>query len=146
MNITSKLTIFNPKIWGKYPKCGMQIFRIELSEMSTRIDFISHPDTINCIANWWIAISQNTFIRPVDSNHTFPLQKAINICLSPQKYFFKHAQEILSFTLLFPPLPKGIELFDIIQSDNGEDESSNFYLVSLLHSNSKNPMYSFNKN
>jgi hypothetical protein len=145
IQIETKVIIQNPKIWGRHPRYGVQLYRIELTDTYSRIDFITTPDTITYDAKWWTQISKDTFIRPVETNLVFPLLRADNITLAPDKYFFKDRDEILPYSLFFPPIPKGTEYIDIIELENGDDSFYNFYLVSLIQEQ-KEAIYKLHKN
>ena len=144
-NTETKVILQNPKIWGKCPRRGVQLYRIELTDTYTRIDFITTPDTLTYVAKWWTQISKETFIRPVETKLIFPLLRADNISITPDKYFFKDRNEILPYSLFFPPIPKGIEYIDLIEAENGDDSFYNFYLVSLIQEQ-KEAIYNLHKN
>lgn len=122
--------IFNPKVTKQLPE-NVEALRIDTDESGlTRIDFIYHAPAFYENGGW-VQMSKHCFIRPCGTNLKLTLVKAINIPITPRKYFFRKKGEILCYTLLFPPLPKGTTSIDIIESQGPGGDWFNFFGVSL---------------
>lgn len=120
---------YNPKINNK-SDAEVEILRIEFNDECTRIDFLYHLPAK--LGNWgWVQISKYTFIRGVGTKKKLRLLKVENITIAPDKHFLKRKNEVLSYTLFFPALPKNCEKIDIIESESGATNLFNFYGVSL---------------
>jgi len=97
----------------------------------TVIHFETYPNQ-KYNAGWWVTVQPEIFIRPVGSSDKLGLILAINIPVSPAKYFFKSKSERLKFTLFFPALPKETTHIDIIESRSKDVENPfNFFNVSM---------------
>ncbi len=146
---TTKL-IYNPKVI-KNSDSRTKIVTILAKQGCTRIDIVTAPNTIKHTSGWWVNIHKEIYIKPINSIIKLPLLKVINIPLAPKKHFFKSRHELLSFTLIFPELPKGIQSFDLIESNLPDTELSswlNIYGVSLEthHGSSNTSLYAYNNN
>ena len=128
--VRKKVIIHNPFI-KKKSNSFLDLYRIELDDDFTRIDFLAYPDTKTYKSDWWVSIEQDSFIRPIGSDMKLKLVRAVGIPFSPIKYFFKGRNEGLPFTLFFPLLPSDVTHIDIIEKEVPYGSYFNFYNVSL---------------
>jgi len=63
----------------------------------------------------WINISETTFIMNQEDHSMLPLIQANNIPISPDKHYFKRANEKFVFTLFFPILPDSWKIFSLFE-------------------------------
>jgi AAA+ superfamily predicted ATPase len=106
----------------------LKIINIESTSDELKIDF-QFRNTKG--AGSWIKIHPETHILLKNSNQRFKLIKAIGIPVSPDKFEFENNQEFYYFTLQFPPLPDGINEFDLIE-DSEDINAFNFYNLSVM--------------
>jgi hypothetical protein len=102
-----------------------KIINIESDNQQVKIDF--------CYVNrngygGWVRISPNSFIRPSGSEPRLVLSEAINISLAPEYIVFEKNEDVLYFTLIFPPLPNYVTEIDIIE-DESDENAFNFYNI-----------------
>lgn len=117
--------LYNPK--GTQYKQEKSIKCIELTDEYTRIDFLFKSPHYY-INGGWVQINGDSFIRPVGSEAKYKLIQAINIPVTPIKHYFKRSGEFLSYTLLFPALPKNTRKIDIIEKE-APGTYFNFYAI-----------------
>ena len=77
----------------------------------------------------WINIYPTTYL--VRYEETLPLLHAENIPMAPRMHMFKRAGDLKHFTLIFPPVPKEWEKFNLIE----ECPSGNGFVVKNLQRN-----------
>jgi len=105
----------------------IKITGIESTEESLKIDFRYKN---NFGPGAWVRIHPETHVRIKNSDHKLVLREAIGIPVTPDKFEFDDEQEFLYFTLQFPPLPQGIDEFDLIE-DLNDKNAFNFYDLNL---------------
>lgn len=98
-------------------------FSYETTAISCRIDKIeSTPENlkvtfsyINLYQNGHCSIDPKTSIKYISNSGTTTkyLSKSVNIPFAPETYAFKQKGEILTFTLIFPPMPSSTNYFEI---------------------------------
>jgi len=125
-----KPIIYNPVILHKLDRF-IDIYRIELNEKYTRIDFVTEPDIKRYVSGWWVNIHNTIYIKPADSYVKLPLVSVVNIPVAPAKYYFKNSKDIKAFTLYFPPLSKRTKSIDIIENESSGSAWFNFYGIKL---------------
>ena len=69
----------------------LDIYKIELNEDFTRIDFIYEAPS-KYVNGGWIQMEPTTFLRPAGSTTVYKMVKAVNISLTPLKTHFKYAR------------------------------------------------------
>jgi len=111
-------------------KSNPTILRILLSEQFTQIDF-GYAAPWMYIKGGWIDISPQTYIRKVDSKEKFKLINALNIPVSPQRHDFETKSDWKVFSLFFEPLPIKDCVIEIIEKENPNENSFNYYGISL---------------
>ncbi len=122
---------FNPLIGIKTEtETLLDIYKIELNEDFTRIDFIYEAPS-KYVNGGWIQMEPTTFLRPAGSSTMYKMIQAVNISLTPLKTHFKKSGQIHLYTLLFPPLPSDVKVIDIIEKE-GIGTYFNFYQVQLV--------------
>jgi len=125
----NKLVVYNPKYRFNKNK-RITILRVVIDEEFTRVDLLYWSLKNNNMGKW-IQIEQDCFIRALNSEIKLKLIKTENIGISPNKSFFKTKLNLLNFTLYFPPLPKDMIAFDLIEKDTTNENYFNFYKINL---------------
>lgn len=126
-----KAFLFNSPVCEKIPNATTQLLRIIISDDYTRIDF-GYISTGYYIKGGWVRISPKTFFRNCKTHEIFPLTKADNIPLSPNKFEFKTTIDWLYYSLYFPTMPIEDLIIDVIESEPQTPTTFNFYGVKLL--------------
>ena len=127
-----KQSFYFPHI--KCKEVQTNILRIKATRRFTRIDFGSTANTEDYVCDWWTNISLHSFIRLHPSEIRLPLRAFSNIPIKPQKYFYKHKDEVLLFSLFFDSLPVGTTSLDFIEGNEEETLTSkpiNLYGIEL---------------
>ena len=125
----NKLVVYNPKYRFNKNK-RITILRVVIDEEFTRVDLLYWSLKNNNMGKW-IQIEQDCFIRALNSEIKLKLIKTENIGISPNKSFFKTKLNLLNFTLYFPPLPKDMIAFDLIEKDTTNENYFNFHKINL---------------
>ena len=125
----NKLVVYNPKYRFNKNK-RITILRVVIDEEFTRVDLLYWSLKNNNMGKW-IQIEQDCFIRALNSEIKLKLIKTENIGISPNKRFFKTKLNLLNFTLYFPPLPKDMIAFDLIEKDTTNENYFNFHKINL---------------
>lgn len=125
----NKLVVYNPKYRFNKNK-RITILRVVIDEEFTRVDLLYWSLKNNNMGKW-IQIEQDCFIRALNSDIKLKLIKTENIGISPNKSFFKTKLNLLNFTLYFPPLPKDMIAFDLIEKDTTNENYFNFHKINL---------------
>lgn len=125
----NKLVVFNPKHQFSKSK-SVTVLRVVIDEEFTRVDFLYWA--IKNYNNWKsISIESDCFIRELNSDIKLKLIKAENIPVSPYKRFLKNNLKLLNFSLYFPPLPKNVLVFDLVEKETKNENYFNFYKINL---------------
>ncbi len=74
----------------------------------------------------WITLDKDAFI--IANGQKYKLRRAEGVAISPKKTYFSYAGETKTFTLYFPPIPKGTTSTDFIESS---DSSWRLYGIQL---------------
>ena len=119
----NKLVVYNPKYRFNKNK-RITILRVVIDEEFTRVDLLYWSLKNNNMGKW-IQIEQDCFIRELNSEIKLKLIKTENIGISPNKSFFKTKLNLLNFTLYFPPLPKDMLAFDLIEKETNNENYFN---------------------
>ncbi len=127
--VTDKLVVFNPKYRFNKNK-RITILRVVIDDEYTRVDFLYWSLKNNNMGKW-IQIEKDCFIKALNSDTKLKLIKTENIAVSPNKSFFRSKLNLLNFSLYFPPLPKGVLVFDLIEKDTTNENYFNFYKINL---------------
>ncbi len=130
-----KLQVFNPKYRYNNNK-RITILRVVIDEEYTRVDFLFWSLKNNNMGKW-IQIEKETYIKAFNCDKKLKLIKAENIGVSPNKSFFKTKLNLLNFTLYFPPLPKDVVAFDLIEKDTMNENYFNFHKINLKKAEKK---------
>jgi len=126
---SNNVVVFNPKYRDNKNK-RITILRVVIDEEFTRVDFLYWSLKNNNMGKW-IQIEKDTYIRALNCDKKLKLMKAENIGVSPNKSFFKTKLNLLNFTLYFPPLPKDLVAFDLIEKDTTNENYFNFHKINL---------------
>ena len=70
---------------------------------------------------WWVNIYKTSYLKHMASNETLEMLHAIGIPYAPEKHYLQKFGDSLSFTLVFPKIPKHWDYFNFIEICNGED-------------------------
>ena len=108
------LKLYNP---GK-PHMGRnaRISGIELADGYTRIDFSPRSPELY-VNGGWVSIEAGSYIQPVGTEERYGMIEAIGIPIAPKKHFFNRPGEFLTYTLVFPALPKSVRKINIIEKE-----------------------------
>jgi hypothetical protein len=126
---SNNVVVFNPKYRDNKNK-RITILRVVIDEEFTRVDFLYWSLKNNNMGKW-IQIEKDTYIRALNCDKKLKLIRAENIGVSPNKSFFKTKLNLLNFTLYFPPLPKDVVAFDLIEKDTTNENYFNFHKINL---------------
>jgi hypothetical protein len=126
---SNNVVVFNPKYRDNKNK-RITILRVVIDEEFTRVDFLYWSLKNNNMGKW-IQIEKDTYIRALNCDKKLKLIKAENIGVSPNKSFFKTKLNLLNFTLYYPPLPKDVVAFDLIEKDTTNENYFNFHKINL---------------
>jgi len=69
---------------------------------------------------WWVNIYKSTYLVGDDGTE-LPMIHALNIPISPERHYLKKFGDSLTFTLVFPALPKTWKVFHCIEKCSGCD-------------------------
>ena len=109
---SSIIDVSNPQVTTA-TKDGLKIKRVQVTSSQT----IVHCEFDNSKTHsGWVTISPNTYIGYVGAKYT--MTKAEGIPIEPEKHYFQTVSDRLYFRLIFPPLPKDVTEFDLIESDS----------------------------
>ena len=89
---------------------------------------------------WWVNIYKTSCLICRGANENLEMLHALNIPLAPEKHYFKRFGDTLTFTLIFPKVPKTWNVFDFIEKSGGgglrvlgiRRNSSGIYRVAIL--------------
>jgi hypothetical protein len=126
---SNNVVVFNPKYRDNKNK-RITILRVVIDEEFTRVDFLYWSLKNNNMGKW-IQIEKDTYIKALNCDKKLKLIKTENIGVSPNKSFFKTKLNLLNFTLYFPPLPKDVVAFDLIEKDTTNENYFNFHKINL---------------
>lgn len=110
------------------------IERVIICEDFTRVDFV-YISSHELDKGGYISIENDCFIR-IGSNTKYNLIEAINIPISPLKYFFKEKGQVHHFSLIFQAIPKNVKRMHIIEK-LVKGQYLNFFNVLLVHDDLK---------
>lgn len=64
-------------------------------------------------SGWWVNMGLESYLT--NGKEHLKMIKAMNIPISPEKYFFKKFGDSLQFTLIFPAVPKDWSTFNFLE-------------------------------
>ncbi len=107
--VTGQRVVERPVFDGRTTETR-NIISVELSDTATvfQMEAVYRP-------NWWIMEDSLSFICPADGGEKLPLKYAEGIPLG-KRFFMPESGKHL-FKLVFPPLPKGVDLVDLVDHD-----------------------------
>lgn len=76
-----------------------------------------------------IFMKENTFIRDSETGRLFKLRETKNIPIEPGRRLLQYPGQEVEFDLIFPPLPKNIQVIDLIEET--AEQGFNFYRIRL---------------
>lgn len=115
----------------EYPTIGSttaeraKIKSVRLTEEYTAIEIISNNQSGNTYYQW-CNIDRNTYISANGKQYT--MNRAEGIKIAPEKTYFSHAGQDITFTLYFPPLPESVKSINLIES---VDSDWKFYGIKI---------------
>ena len=91
-----------------------------------------HYTTLNCRyttspkynCGWWVNIYKPSYLVDMISGKRLEMISAFNIPLAPQRHYLKSLGNSLSFTLVFPQVPKDWLIFQFIEGGIAENPLS----------------------
>ena len=89
-----------------------KIKSVRLTEEYTAIEIISNNQSGSGYYEW-CNIDRNTYISANGKQYT--MNKAEGIKIAPEKTYFTHAGQDITFTLYFPPLPESVKSINLIE-------------------------------
>lgn len=119
VNSKGENIVLNPQITIPPANEGLIIKRVIVSDKQTIVDF-EYDNSIGgwrYDTGWWVNISGSTYLEDPKSSSKYTLLKAIGIPISPNRYTFASRREKLSFSLIFPALPKNVTTFNLIENE-----------------------------
>jgi len=111
-----------------------KLLRITTTPSYTKVDF-GYQATSYYISGGWVRIEKNTFIRIVKTGEKLIVNRIENIPIAPQRLDFTSTKDWLYFSLYFPPLPKDIEIIDLIEAEKGDTKDFNYFKIELSQNN-----------
>ena len=107
-----------------------QLLRVVMHEEYTRIDFGYH--TYELYENGgWVKISPETYLEDTSSGRQFKLTNTRNIPISPERHNFKSQKDWLFFSLFFEPIPFKDSIINMIECENKNYSSFNYYDIEI---------------
>lgn len=80
----------------------------------------------------WVNIHANTYLLNSEVNEKLVMEHALDIPLSPNKYYYTSKQGLKRFTLLFPAIPSSWKSFSLIEESGTEN---GFIVKNILRNN-----------
>lgn len=120
----SAQVVYNPNIAIR-PSLAMSIYKVEMTPESTVVTVRMRNQTQ---LPPFSIISKNLILRRSGEPDALKLVKSEKVPFAPQKHTFSFKDEILEFTLYFPPLPQPAKYIDI--QEEGNDKQ--FYLQGII--------------
>ncbi|MCK5820572.1 MAG: hypothetical protein KAH17_01755 [Bacteroidales bacterium] len=116
--------VYNPNVAIK-PLVSMSVYKVEMTPQATIVTIRLRNQ--NQLTPFYIE-SKNLYIQKTGEFEAYKLVKSENVPFAPKKHIFSFKDEILEFTLHFPPMPKPVKYFDI----KVEGDSKRFYLQGVI--------------
>jgi hypothetical protein len=107
-DIRNPKKLYNPD--GLDHRVQLRVKSIECTDEHTRIDFLY---TIP-IDGWWISMEPRAYIQAKGSSVKYGLIQAIGIPIKPEIKAYRKRTTV-TYTLIFPALPKNTATIDIIE-------------------------------
>lgn len=120
----SAQVIYKPNVAIK-PMVSMSVYKVELTDSSTVVTVRIRNK--NQLAPFSIK-SKNLIARKSGEPDAVRLIKSENVPFFPQKHTFSFKDDILEFTLYFPPLEQPVKYIDV--QEEGQDKK--FYLQGII--------------
>ena len=115
---------YNPHVPIR-PSLSMSVYKIELTPESTKVTI--RVKNTNQLPPFTIP-SMNVIARKTSEAEAYKMIKAENAPFAPKKHIFKFKDEVLEFTLTFPPIPEPIKYLDIQE----EGAQKKFYFQGII--------------
>lgn len=114
---------YNPQVAIK-PIGSLSVHKVELAKDETRVTVrIVNQDQLPAFG-----LPAQLVIRKTSEPEAWPMLRAENVPVLPQKHTFSFKGDILEFTLIFPPIPQPVKYLDIKQPEGDEQ----FYLQGII--------------
>jgi hypothetical protein len=107
------------------------ILRIEFSNVYTKVDF-GYQTMVYYIRGGWVRIHKDTFLRDRATGKCYPMVRAENIPIGPDRHDFNTPKDWLFFSLFFPPIHFGNMELDLIEQDPGDQNDFNYFNIIIL--------------
>lgn len=115
---------YNPQVAIK-PIASLTVHKVEMTQESTRITIrIVNQNQLPAFS----LPSENLILRKTSEAEAYGMIGSENAPIAPEKHTFSFKNEVLDFTLIFPPLPEPVKYLDIRQADGGEQ----FYVQGII--------------
>lgn len=115
---------FNPNVAIK-PIATLSVYKIQRTKESTRVTLrIRNQNQVPPFA----LPSDKLLLRTTGEPEAYRMIGSENAPILPKKHVFSFKDEVLEFTLIFPPMPDPVKYLDIVQEDGGEQ----FYLQGII--------------
>jgi len=102
-------------------KCDIDPKILELSEeKSYTIIHCTYTTSPKYHSNWWVNIYPTTYLVNILDGEKLQMIHAIGIPLPPQKRYLQRRGDKVTFTLIFPKVPKDWSVFNLIENSNGD--------------------------
>ncbi len=116
--------VYNPNVAIK-PIVSMSVYKVEMTPEATVVTIRLRNQ--NQLTPFSIK-SKDIVIQRTSEPDSLKLIKAENAPFAPDKHIFSYKDEVIEFTLYFPPLPQPVKYFDILEQ--GADRQ--FYLQGII--------------
>ncbi len=116
--------VYNPNVAIR-PIVSMSVYKVSMTKTATVV--IVRLRNQNMLTPFSIK-SKDLIIRKSGEPDAYKLIKSENVPFFPEKHTFSYKDEILEFTLYFPPMPQPVKYFDIQEA--GADKQ--FYLQGVI--------------
>lgn len=104
----------------------LKIKSVRLTDAHTAIEVICSSQEDGPNHGQWYNIDRETYISI--GGKKYKMTKAVGVKTAPDKTYFNHAGEEVTFTLYFPPIPKSTTKINLVES---ADSSWKFYGIEL---------------
>jgi tetratricopeptide (TPR) repeat protein len=118
---------YNPQVSIK-PIAAMSVYKVEVTPEATKVTIRLRNQSQ--LAPFSIP-TMNLIIRKTSEAEAYKLISADNAPFYPKRHTFSFKDEVLEFTLVFPPIPPPIKYLDITEADK-EGADKRFYLQGII--------------
>jgi len=116
--------VYNPNVAIK-PIVSMSVYKVEMTPEATVVTIrLRNQDQLLPFS----LRTKDLFIQRTGEPDSLKLVRSENAPFAPEKHVFRFKDEVLEFTLYFPPLPQPVKYFDLLENVNDKQ----FYLQGII--------------